>query len=509
MPLPNGSTEWPPARVDGLRQDMAEWAVWYAGDPDQLTAFYDTTARAMRANTRPAQYQGGVVGRLARWWWGVPTAQGEQPTKLHVPLASDICATSADLLFSESPKLSSSSESLQEFLDGLQDDGLPMRLHEGAEVQAALGGVYLRNSWDRDLGPRPWTDVIHADMALPEWRQGRLWAVTFWQVLPRLSSDSEGTVWRLLERHEAGRIEHGLYQGSTDNLGTRVPLQEHPSAEYLAKLVDAESGYATGVDRLTAQYVPNMLPNRLHRGSRQGRSDLQSLPPLLDALDEAYSSWLRDIRHAKSRIHVPASMLESYEPGKPAVADIDREVYVPVQGMLAKGDNTMDQMIQAQQFAIRFAEHSQTCAEWTKTIVESAGYSTQSLTGDGGGAVTAAEVHSHERRSYMTRGKKIRYWQSALRDHLVTQAELANANLRAGLALDTVDIEFEDGVQDTLLELAQTAQTMRVAESASTETLVRLLHPGWDKDAIDAEVAAILSESGTGAPVPVPGDNGL
>lgn len=492
MPLPNSSIKWPPDRDSGHREDMREFSTWYSGDVDALTGFY----QAIQPKARPVQYETGVRGRVARWWWGVPTAPGERPAKLHVPLAADLCQTSADLLFSESINLSSESASMQEFLDALQDGGLDTRLHEAAEVVAALGGGYLRTVWDENVSRLPWTDAVHADMGVPEFRGGRLVAVTFWQ---RLTS-TDSTVWRLLERHESGLIEHGLYHGTGDELGRRVPLAEHPEAEYLAPLVNADSQQPTGTNRLTATYVPNMLPNRVHRGSRQGRSDLDGLLPMLDALDEAYSSWQRDIRHAKSRIHVPASYIDSQTPGQPGILDIDKEVYVPIQGVLA-GRDGMD--IDVQQFKIRFEEHSQTVTEWTKRIIESAGYSTQSLTDADGAALTATEVRARERRSYMTRGKKIRYWTAALVDHLTTQAEVANANLSAGLVLDDIKVEFPDGVQDSTMELAQTAAALRAAEAASTETLVRYVHPDWDDEQVQTETDLILSETGASAPQPV------
>ena len=45
---------------------------------------------------------------------------------------------------------------------------------------------------------------------------------------------------------------------------------------------------------------------------------------------------------------------------------------------------------------------------------------------------------------------------------------------------------------------------LRNAESASTRVRVEMLHPDWDVEAVDAEAAAILGESGGGAPVPDP-----
>lgn len=497
MTLPKDDTAWPPASAHS--QKLAEWSAWYSGDPDQLGGFYGPITGP---NTRPAQFAGGVVGRLARWFWGVPTAAGEQRSKLHVPLAADICGTSADLLYSEPVKLTSTDKTTAGVLADLQEQGLDARLHEGAEVSAALGGEYLRTVWDKDVSPLPWTEVAHPDGALPRFRNGRLVEVTLWS---ELAHQTDGVVHRLLERHEAGVIEYALYAGTGTNLGKRVPLAEHPDSEFAALLVNADGLQPTGLSRIAVAYAPNMLPNRLHRHSPEGRSDLQGVEPFLDALDEAYSSWWRDIRHGKARIHVPASLLDTNGPGTPGGMDLDREVYVPMEGVLAKvTDGSLP--IHVQQFAIRVDAHLQTCQDWTKTIIESAGYSTGSLSDDGG-AKTATEVRSEERRSYMTRGKKARYQTQALRHHLAVQLEVA-AQLGQRVKPDDFQVEFPDGVQESALSIAQTAQALRLAQAASVSTVVKMVHPEWEQPAVDAEVGKILAEE-TGALVPVPNDAGF
>jgi len=499
MPLPTENTPWPPAASNPA--ELREYDAWYSSDPDKLSSVYGGSGGG--TVVRPSQLSGGIVGRAARWWWGQPTPDGEQRTKLHVPLAADICGTSADLLFSEPLALGSDAEKVQQFLEALQDDGLDAKLHEGAEVGAALGGTYLRTVWDTELHPRPWTEIAHPDGALPEWRAGRLLAVSLWT---QLDDTGNGSTWRWVERHESGAIAHALYEGTVSNLGKVRPLQDHQQTEHLALRVNEDSQELTGVTNLTVTYVPNMLPNRLHRTSPNGRSDLQGVTPWLDALDEAYSSWWRDIRLAKARLHVPAQYLDSLGPGQGATVDLDREVYVPMAGVLATSGDKL--LIDAQQFDIRVAEHRDTCQHWTDRIIESAGYSTQSLSSGSGGAITAAEVHSHERRSYATRGKKIRYWTQGLRYHLATQMQVG-AVIRSGVpAGQDFTVEFSDGVQDTALNLAQTSLAMRSAEAASTGTLVKMLHPDWDDKAVDAEVALIRAES-AGEPVPVPGDAGF
>ncbi|CAM5367396.1 phage portal protein [Streptomyces californicus] len=89
-----------------------------------------------------------------------------------------------------------------------------------------------------------------------------------------------------------------------------------------------------------------------------------------------------------------------------------------------------------------------------------------------------------------TRGKKI----------LRVRPGLANA-VHALLAVDQYvfgtkgvptrpNVEFQDGVQEDPLALANTADILRRANAASTDTLVRMTHPEWDDPMVAAEVGA-------------------
>ena len=57
-----------------------------------------------------------------------------------------------------------------------------------------------------------------------------------------------------------------------------------------------------------------------------------------------------------------------------------------------------------------------------------------------------------------------------------------------------------DGSALCRLTVEQTAQALRAAEAASTKTLVQLVHPDWDGDQVDEEVALITEAA---APPPV------
>lgn len=508
MPLPTGDQQWPPASLDGITDTLAAWSAWYEGTPEALRAAYGKDVA--RPRTRAAQYAGGVTGAVARWWWGRPTGdQASSRGQLHVPIAADIAQASADLLFSEPPTLTASpgqggtgSEStrVQDRLDTLADDGLYATLAEAAEVGSALGGSYLRVTWDPAVAPAPFLTSVHADGVVPEFRWGRLVAGTIWR---RVYAD-ERVVLRHLERHEldsngTGVVLHGLYQGTPDRLGQVIPLTEHPATAGLATVVDANGAITTASPGLALVYVPNQRPQRRWRthplGVNLGRSDLDGVEPLMDALDETYSSWMRDLRLAKARLVVPDSMLTSHGLGGGTSFDLDREVFSPVHALV--DPTSVGQSITPVQFEIRVEQHARTASELTEQILRTAGYSAQTFgEGPDGAAITATEVHSRERRSFLTRDRKIRHWRPGTTD-AVTKLLAVDAALFAGpWRGEVVGVAFGDTVQDSPLASAQTAQALRTAQAASTKTLVQLTHPDWDEAAVLEEVAAIQAEQG-------------
>jgi len=498
VPLPTGDMAWPPPSLDGIAEPMRQWSAWYAGDPAALREVYarDVT----RPATRPAQYAGGVVGAAARLFWGKPVTPGQSAQQLHVPLAADICQASADLLFSEPPTLTVDGQGAQERLDAIADDGLHATLAEGAEVAAALGSVYLRVTWDEGLRDAPFLTTVHADAVVPTFRWGQLVAATIWH---RVRTDGQ-IVWRHLERHElatngTGLVLHGLYQGTEDKLGRPVPLAESPTTEGLAALVDADGAISTASPGLALVHIPNQRPHRRWRthplGSNLGRSDLDGVEGFMDALDEAWTSWMRDLRLAKARIIVPESMLTSHGPGLGTGFDLDREVFTPVTAMV--DPSGVSASITPQQFAIRVEEHARTIAELTEAILRSAGYSAQTFgEGQDGAAITATEVSARNDRSDSTRSRKIRHWRPGAGQALTKLLAVDAAIFRTAMTPGAVDVAFSDGFQESPLTLAQTAQALRAAQAASTRTLVQMQHAEWGEDEVLKEIARIQAEGG-------------
>jgi A118 family predicted phage portal protein len=501
MPLPaGGKTPWPPQHCQTVNRQLATWAAWYSGDAEQLQAVYGGDQATGAGGEFFASESGGfkpgvrkVVDAVRRWFWGTRNPTGQPRQRLHVPLAGDIAAASADLLFSEPPTVTVEHQPTQARLAELVDDGVHATLLEAAELAAAFGGVYLRVLWDRSLRDRPWPNAVHPDAAVPEWRQGALTAVTFWRVVAARGR----MVWRHLERHEPGRILHGLYQGEQDELGTPVPLADQPELAALATVVDAQQAIATGHTGLTAVYVPNMRPNRVWRGSAYaaplGRSDYAGVEPLMDALDQTWSSWMRDIELGKSRIIVPRAYMQNQGPGRGATVDLDQEVYEPVNTL---GGDEKGLEIEQVQFSIRVEQHSQSVTELKTQIVASAGYSAQTFGLTGEVAATATEVAARERRSLITRDRKIRYWRPALAELLHALLAVDKAVFGSQVVPTRPAVEFADAVSVDPEAEARTLQTLHEAQAISTEQRVRRLHPDWDDPKVNAEVARILAETG-------------
>lgn len=517
MALPTSSQSWPPAQLTRILPNMGVWSAWYSGDTEQLSAVYGgATGSDPSATGFFASDHGGfraTVGRaLTRWFWGEASRGPDRRVKLHVPIAAELCQASADLLFSDTITITSDNTAAQDRLDELVDDHFHAELTAAAEVCAALGGVYLRVGWDKKTRPEaPFLTHVDADQAIPEFSWGRLQAVTFWQVVAR---DGK-RVYRHLERHETdeqgvGIILHGLYEGEEDKLGHPVPLTDQPATAALAQSVDAFGIISSETPGLCVIYVPNQTPNRRWRtdplGRNLGRSDLDGVEQLMDALDETMTSWMRDVRLGKARIMVAKSLLNNVGTGQGSAFNAEQEAYASMD-MLAGESPKLSDLIEQVQFNIRVQEHKETADDLTYKILTAAGYSAETfgMKGMEKAVKTATEVEAQQQRSLLSRDRKWRLWRPALQDALGKLLTVDRTLFSNNTVPDGVDIDaaIAEGVQESMLSIAQTIQTLRAAEAASDEVLIGMLHPDWDEQQIKDEIALINAQKPTPMPDPM------
>lgn len=533
MPLPKSdkNTVWPPQPMEPIFAHMNQWSAWYS---NELSKLQDAYGGGVAADSTGffASDSGGfkpTIGqRMQRFFVGQRPLGPNRNTKLPVPIAAMICQAVGDLLYADPPTFTvrvdtdndgsgvpaKTANPTQERLNELADAGMYTMLARSAEVGAALGGSFLRVAWDKNVVPdRPFLDTVDADQALPEFQWGHLVAVTFWSVVA-----TEGTkVWRHLERHELdsfgnGVILHGLYEGTAQRLGPQVGLNSRPETMALYNLTQATGGQVSSLSPgLCVEYVPNQGPNRLWRtdpvGRNLGRSSLDGVEHLMDQLAETMSDWMRARRAAKARVWYDKSLLGNPGPGQGAIADLDQETYVGAAESIKGPNTTMSDKLQVLQPKFDPTGYAATASALIEQILQLSGFSTQTfgMEKDTTRSIesTATEVEARERLTFLTRGRFIRTQTPHLARILAKLLAVDKAIFNTPNVDAPIWVEFPDSVQESMLRLAQTVQTLFAAESASADERVRILHPDWNDDMWDSEVVKLRTEFA--APVTDPG----
>ncbi|QZD98124.1 portal protein [Microbacterium phage Blett] len=517
MGLPENKAAWPPASETGRYGRMAVNSTWYGGDPTALANLYAN-------GTDGEKYRSGMryyIERIASWFWATndPSAPDD---KVHLPVAQDIATMSSEVLFGEevafevqpdptwvpngdgvfSDEQQRIIEQTQKRLDTLLD-GMDFQstLLAAAETAVPLGSVGLRMAWDKRLGmTQPVISRVDADHVVAEYEFGMLKAVTFWEIVSRENGGE--TVIYHLERHEPGRVLHGLYRGVVGNIGMAIPLTEHESTKPYAELVDEEGAIATGIDGLLAESIPNMLPDPLDRGNEAGRSDFTpGVLSLFDAIDRTVTSLMRDIADGRSRLLIADYMMQGRGVGKGVEFAEDQHLFVRLKR--EPGENGGDAPIDQVQFKIRVDEHLRTLDFLQRKVIETCGYNVDAEVGEQGDAMTATEYSGRAKKTARTRDKKLRYWRRIER-LLETLLKVDAAIFTSGVTPLPVKMIVPDMMQPTTLELANTAKVLREAKAASTRVIVEMMNLVGE-DRIDEEVAAIEGAEADPTTVGLPG----
>jgi hypothetical protein len=527
LPASDPNQVWPPQNLSNIFAYMRQWSAWYANDLAKLQAAYGGGVAADNTGffaSDTGGFKPTIGQRFQRWFVGQRPMGPNRNTKLPVPIAGMICQAMGDLLYSDPPTFTvvvdtdgdgikgeapntPASNATQERLNYLADQGFYSTLAQATELAAALSGSFLRVAWDKSVVPdRPFLDVVDVDQAIPEFRWGRLVAVTFWEVVAK-----EGqTVWRHLERHETspitgnGIILHGLYEGTDDKLGSRVSLTSRPETAALDAL--QALGAPGTVDSLSpglcVEYLPNQGPNRLWRdhpiGRHLGRSTLDGVEHLMDQLAETLSDWMRARRAAKARTFLDKDLLGNPGPGNGMVADLDQEFYVQTDGLTHGPNDKMADKIQTVQPSFDPTGYEKTAATLIEQILQLSGFALQTFGMDQNSSksadTTATEIESRERRTFLTRGRLIKtqtpHLARIVRKLLAVDRDVFNQpNVDA-----MIRVEFPDGVQESTLKLAQTVLALFQGENASRLERQKILHPDWNDDQWAAEVERIEAE---------------
>jgi hypothetical protein len=502
VPLPDArNAEWPPRWWKDDARLIEESRLWLAGDIVKLGEFYGGT------NTDSTRWR-RFVSWLSRS--GV-SDQHEGVDRLHVPLPRQIARTSAALLFSEPPALQMPGAHDD---TGLDDNGEPLppnaeqqaaidaeerlaqiahedswaaKLLQAAYVQSGTGGIYLRPNVNPQLVPgRPFLEVIHHDRAVPVFQSGHLVEVTFWTEVER----SGETVWRHLECHTPGKIEHALYEGNRRQLGDRIELAAKRATKDLRPESDLRSIY--GIEGLLPDYVPNMLPHPVTLSGTIGGADCSGIEDQLTALNQADTEWAQDVELGGRKVIVPDQFLtRTGRAGDGAYLDRSQRVFSPMSfGAMNESQETITMI----DFDIRAADFEATITNRTNRTSVAAGYNAESVMwANTGQAMTATEVLSRDSLSADTTSAKRQYW-NALGSCAEKVLMIDAVEFGSGVTPMRPTVVWPSAGEQDMRETASMLNLLNLAGAVSTTEKVRMLHPEWTPSQVDAEVGRIRDD---------------
>lgn len=491
MAFPKEGSAFPPVEWTYWQNKYDEYAAWYSGDSDELLSYY--ASKVLTPYTDQSVFWARLEGE-------------ERENAVHMPAAGDIASISANLLFSEAPRFEyeKNTKSGERITDFFTENGFDNILLEGAELAAALTGVFVKLDLDSRISKLPIVSIITPLHAYPTFLRGRLWEVLFYRVV---KEERGGTVvYRLFENRsktEDGRgvdIQYKLYKGTQDKVGSIIDFNR---LEETANLSLEDIRY-NNIDGLGVVYVPNMRPNRLEPGSTLGINDYSGCIPLMDSLDLCWTSWVRDIELGMGQIFVDEELLSRETQNIFGTEQTFLNSFSKFQKCFLKlnfsnykmgGENIKP--IESLQFEMRVEEHLKSCEYFFKQIVSQCGYSPGTFGIDSEGrAESGTALRIRERKSFLTREKKSRYWLPAIKSILLQMQQLDNAINTTFNEISDINIELEDSIIVDQSEQSVTLRNLEQARAISTYLKVKMQHPDWNDESINEEVKRIEDAEG-------------
>lgn len=453
--------------ISWLWHEYDNASAWYSGDPHRL--------------------KNNTASNTNSFW------KSSENIKVHVPIAADIAAISAGMIFATSPEITCEDKKTQDRINEvLKLADVYSVLLRAAELASVYGGVFLKWTWDAISDTFPRLVAVPADSGMPKFINGKVVEIVFWS---KVREDENGIVWRLQETYTPdGHIASALLKGDEYNLGKEVALTSIVETKNIQP--DANSGTET----MLAFYVPNILPNRMRPHLPIGRSDFEGLYGLFDALDEAYSAMQRETRLTKTTVIVPAEYLrrrtEIFDDGRLKATDF---VYSNGSGAFTALDIDSDRSsspITVINPQIMAESRIAVCDNLIRQILSLAGYAPQSAGLDiEGRAESGTALTVRERKSIRTTETKKNYWWHAVNDIIHAMLRLDKKVFRSAVnPEEEFSVELPTNNQPDIGQLAQIVEQLERAGAVSIQTKVAMLHPDWSEEQQAEEIARIQAE---------------
>ena len=451
------------------------------------------------------------------------------------PLPERIADAFADFLFGEDPRFltqtdedaprtdeadeeeaetepRSEEEGIADDQDRLEElvnaNNLPSELREAVKTLSSEGEVWWRiykDTLQSDYPVIEWHSRAHVR---PVFRGRKLVAAAFVSDLHVETLNDQTTTWKYVEIQTDGYVRNLLFKGSNGQLGNSIPLKERPET------ADLPDEWAHGLGMLAGRIV-----NRLGRDKRYGVSDYKGVKELLFSLNEATTIGHENARLTlKKRIAVPRESLDV--DGK---FDAGEDVLVSDGGL----DDDMGSNAGSGKFTVlEYSFDAQALISYkndvSNTILTRVGLARQftdpNAPGDGQAASGTALRVRLIPTTLAAKGKA-----RSVDDELPTVVMLAQQ-------LDALPTEhggfgrqWQQAAEPPVIErgdpipVDRTEETARHSQAVTSElesrfTAIQELHPDWDTDKVNDELARIydelqqFSQAASGGAPPPPGE---
>lgn len=461
-----GVSDWPPPQIRQRWADAEAYAALRANDEPIIRAYASQLG------------QGGHIGT----------------PYVIVPLPRLLSKASANLLFGEDPDIDAADSADSDAMsDLIRENKLPSEAKRAALLSSSEGEVWAKISVAPALLDWPIIDFVSTRRVIPEWRGRFLVAATFvteWRI-------SDVTILRMLERHEAGRVTIEAWEGTQTSKGHKVSLDAHEETQGWPEEA------LTGFDHPLVAYIPNIVED----SPVVGVSDYDAVWSYFFALNETATVGQSNVRSVgKKRLAVNRAVLNDQ-------GSLSNDELIVVEG----DPGVEPALIKEIQYAFEAGE----LVSWVDSLIDQAlmmagvAPSTVGRSVDGG-AVSGTALRLKMAHSLMEAGTKARHYIDALAP-LIRDAAIIDSKPGSfgGFNRGWTDpeslpsITLGDGLPLDSVEEANEVATLVGAKTMSIETAVRRLHPDWDDDEVEAEVARIEEDDGLGQPEPPPNVPGL
>lgn len=423
------------------------------------------------------------------------------------PLARRIAFGFADFLFSEQPEITApdDNEQLLGELDHLAEiNKLTARLHRAERIVVSEGEAWWKlhvNQATADVPLLTWNSRLDV---VPMFDGDQPTAVAFFterlvRPEPYVDGDEDDLTdvhYRHAEIHTAGRVVNVLYRGTKDQLGRRVPL------EHLASTVAYNPEWVHGLPILAGRVV-----NDLDDDDTLGVSEYGPVRDLLLALNEAVTIGIENARlTGQDRIFVAGRFRQM-----DGSFDASMQVFEVEQDTSTLGEGSGQPPIYGVEKSYDAEPLWLHITNLVKATVRSVGLVPQWVGEDiDGQAESGTAIRLRFLPTINAANGKLREWGDELpkilqRMLMVVALPVANGGFgRGSTEVGVPAVEFTDPLPtDTSQTLVDVAAAV-AAEIMSRRTAIRELHPEWDDDQIDAELAEIAGELAPAPPPPPP-----